>query len=141
MMAHTCMDTTFNSKITIFSGTCDKPVCIQANDDFCGSSASQSAVSWNSNYRDVYHILVSGDPDFENGSFNLVAGTRYNDECSTAIGPLAVGPIPVMGNTIEATPNVISCDSYVNKSPSVWYLVQGTGGKITADLCGETSFS
>ena len=142
MMAHTCMNTNFNSKIAIFSGICDKPVCIEANDDFCGSGASQSAVSWNSNYGVIYRILVTGNPDFEDGSFNLVVGARYNDECSTAIGPLAMGdPIRVTGSTIEATANEISCDKYTNESNSVWYLVRGTGGDMTVDLCEETSFS
>jgi len=142
MMAHTCLDTKFNSKITIFGGICDKPLCIEANDNFCGSGSSQSAVSWISVYGELYYILVTGNPDFKNGSFNLVIGARSNDECSTAIGPLAVeDPMPVSGSTIGATANDFSCDDFLNESNSVWYLVRGTGGEMTVDLCNETDFS
>jgi hypothetical protein len=142
MMAHTCLETDFNSKITIFGGACDKPLCIEANDDFCGSGTSQSAVSWSSVYGELYYILVTGNPDFKNGSFNIVIGARSNDECSTAIGPLATkDPVPVSGSTIGATANDISCDDFENESNSVWYLVRGTGGKLTVDLCEETNFS
>jgi hypothetical protein len=142
MMAHTCLDTTFNSKITIFGGTCDKPFCQEANDDFCGSSTSQSAVSWSSVYGELYYILVTGDSTFQNGSFNIVIGARSNDECSTAIGPLATDdPMPVSGSTIGATANDISCNGVMNESNSVWYLVRGTGSQLTADLCEETDFA
>jgi hypothetical protein len=117
-------------------------VCIEANDNFCGENGQQSAVSWFSNYREEYQILVSGEPGFFDGSFDLVVDARANDECLTAIGPLSVGnPIPIMGNTLEATPNAISCNGNVNESPSVWYLVQGTGGQMTADLCDDTDFA
>lgn len=142
MMAHTCLDTEFNSKISIFRGACDKPVCIEANDDFCGSGTSQSAVSWSSDYGELYYILVTGNPDFQNGSFNIVIGSRSNDECATAIGPLTVeDPMPVQGSTLGATANDISCDDFVNDSNSVWYLAHGTGGELTVDLCEKTNFS
>jgi hypothetical protein len=140
MLAHTCQDTSFDSKITIFEA-CDNLNCVEANDNFCGASGTQSAVSWFSNYQQEYRILLSGDPDFVDGSFNLVIEARLNDECSTAIGPLSIeGSIPIMGNTLEATPNSITCDGVTNESPSVWYLVVGTGGQMTADICARTDF-
>ena len=142
MMAHTCLGTTFNSKLTIFEGACGTPVCVEFNDDFCGSGTSQSAVSWDSVYGETYFILVTGNPDFEDGSFNLVVGARSNDECSTAIGPLAVDdPIPVLGSTIGATADYVSCDGVVNESNSVWYLVEGTGKAVTVNFCENTDFS
>ena len=142
MMAHTCLDTTFNSKIAIFGGTCEKPVCIEANDDYCGADTSLSAVSWNSMYGELYYVLVTGNSDFKDGSFNLVIGARSNDECSTAIGPLAVkDSTPVLGTTIGATPNDVFCDGVANESNSVWYLVRGTGGEMRVNWCEETNFS
>lgn len=142
MMAHTCMDTNFNSKVVVFGGTCGRSICIEANDDFCGSDGSQSAVSWNSNFGEVYHILVAGNSDYRDGSFNLVVGARSNDECSTAIGPLPVGdPIKILGSTSSASTNDVTCGDYTNESKSVWYLVKGIGTEITVDLCEETNFS
>lgn len=142
MIAHTCLDTSIDSKITIFGSFCDKPVCIEANDNFCGSDTTLSAVSWMSKFRDVYRILVTGNRDYVDGSFTLVIGARYNDECTSAIGPLAVGnPLPIMGDTLEATANEVTCNGETNDSPSVWYLVQGTGGTMTASLCNDTDFA
>jgi len=142
MMAHTCLDTDFNSKITIFGGTCDKLSCIEANDDYCGSEAFQSAVSWNSKYGELYYILITGVSDVEIGSFNIVVGSRLNDECSTAIGPLVTEyPIVVSGSTVDANANNIACNDFINESKSVWYLVRGTGGRLTVDFCDETDFS
>ena len=142
MMAHTCLGTNFNSQVTIFSGSCEKPVCIEANDDFCGSGKSQSAVSWESSYGEMYYILVTGNSDFEDGSFNLMVGARSNDECSTAIGPLTVEEnSSVSGSTIGATPNDISCNGVENESNSVWYQVRGTGGDMTVDWCEEIDFA
>jgi hypothetical protein len=140
MLAHTCQDTSFDSKITIFGAFCEKLVCIEANDNFCGEAGAQSAVSWLSIFRQEYRILVSG-LGFTDGSFNLVVEARSNDECSTAIGPLSVGyQIPITGNTLAATPNAITCDGVTNESPSVWYLVTGTGSQMTASLCDDTDF-
>lgn len=141
MMAHTCVNTNFDSKITIFKGDCEKPLCIEANDNACGAAGSLSAVSWFSEYKQVYHVLVHGEPSFGGDDrFDLTILSRYNDECSTAVGPLAVHhanqkPISVEGDTFSATPNEIVCNGELNQSPSVYYLVRGTGGTMTASVC------
>lgn len=141
MLAHTCLDTSFDSKITIFSSTCDNLNCIEANDNFCGSSGTQSAVSWFSTYGEDYRILLSGEFGVVDGSYNLVIESRPNDDCSTAIGPLSVEENEaIMGNTLQATPDAISCDGTTNESPSVWYLVTGTGSRMTANVCNDTDF-
>lgn len=142
MMAHTCLDTSFDSKLTVLGGTCGKLECIEANDDFCGPGSSQSAVIWDSVYGEIYYVLVAGNSDFDDGSFNLVVGGRYNDECSSAVGPVVVDDsMPVIGSTIGATTNYISCDGVVNESNSVWYFVEGTGRELTVDVCENTDFS
>lgn len=141
MLAHTCLDTAFDSKITVFSSTCDNLNCIEANDNFCGSSGTQSAVSWFSTYGQEYRILLSGESGVVDGSYNLVIESRRNDDCSTAIGPLSVEETEaIMGNTLQATPDAISCDGTTNESPSVWYLVTGTGSRMTANVCNDTNF-
>lgn len=144
MMAHTCLNTDFDSKITIFKGNCDKPLCLEANDDQCGEGGASSAVSWQSEYQQIYRILVHGEGNFDSGNFELALLSRYNDECDTAIGPLVVhqeNDVPaVIGNTLRATANDISCNGQGNDSPSVFYLVRGTGGTMTASVCNSADF-
>jgi hypothetical protein len=145
MMAHTCQNTTFDSKITIFEGDCDKPLCIEANDNQCGSTGSLSAVSWQSVFQKRYQILVLGEPDFVgSGNFELALASRYNDECTTAFGPMPVSPdgsgSGVPGDTLSANPNEIPCNGQISNSPSVFYLVRGTGGTLTASICGSSDF-
>jgi len=145
MMAHTCQNTNFDTKITIFEGDCDKPLCIDSNDNFCGPTNSFSAVSWQSEFQQVYRILVYGDSNFSGtGDFELALVSRYNDECTTAYGPLPVtsedSGSAIRGGTLSANPNEIPCNDQVSNSPSVFYLVRGTGGTLTASVCDSADF-
>ena len=139
MIAHTCFNGVSDTKVSVFKGSCLKPECIDANDDFCGL---QSAVSWQSTYRQVYRILVHGpETPFYFGSFSLAIDVRVNDECETAAGPLTIGPGPLVeGSTLEANPNSIECDGEVNISPSLWYLIRGSGADITVSACEGSDF-
>jgi hypothetical protein len=64
--------------------------------------------------------------------------TLPNDNCAGAI-PLTV-PGSTTGTTIGATSEsgVPSCPYTSLSQPGVWYSVVGTGGYITADLCGTS---
>ena len=127
------MNMNLNSKVTIFERTCDKPLCIEANDNFCGSGTSQSAVSWNSTYGNYVTSWSQATPTLKTDHStlrlehvsNIAIGARFNDECGTTIGPPTVeDPVSVLGSTIGATANDISCDVFVNESNSV---VSGSG--------------
>lgn len=52
-----CTGTEFDTKISVFEGSCDNLSCIGGNDDFCGL---QSAFSWFGETGVTYYILVSG---------------------------------------------------------------------------------
>lgn len=137
MLAHTCNENTaFDTKITIFTGSCAKPECVEADDDFCGR---QSAVSWISSIQQTYWILVHGNVEADglDPSFQLSVLTRFNDECSIAVGPVKIGDDnpPVIGDTRPATVNALTCGERVNDSPSVWYRVRGTGAEMTVNVC------
>jgi len=141
MLAHTCLGTSFDTKITVFKGGCDKPICFESNDNFCGT---QSAVSWMSTYQQEYRILVHGEaPNPTDASFQLTLIPRYNDECNTAIGPISINtPGLVLGDTAMGNPNnEIACGGATNNSPSVFYLVRGTGGTMNVNACQGTNFS
>ena len=57
-VAETCSDDTFfDTKITVFTGTCDSLECVDGNDDACGFS---SAVAWTTTLSQPYYILVHG---------------------------------------------------------------------------------
>jgi hypothetical protein len=142
MLAHTCnKNTAFDTRITVLTGSCANPECVEADDNFCGR---QAAVSWMSNIQQIYWILVHGDAQRGvDPSFQLSVLTRFNDECSIAVGPVQVGEDnpPVIGDTRPATVNDITCGNRVNDSPSVWYRVRGTGGEMTVNVCeGPVSF-
>lgn len=68
MTAHTCFGADYDTKINVFSGTCDAPVCVAGNDDVCGLSSS---VSWCSVAGEQYLILVQGFGG-QTGSFTLM---------------------------------------------------------------------
>jgi len=57
MSAQTCGATSYDSKLSVFSGTPGALVCIVGNDDFCGL---QSRVEWASAPSESYYILVHG---------------------------------------------------------------------------------
>jgi len=52
-----CLDTNFDTRISIFEGSCDSLVCVGGNDDWCGL---QSAFGWVSKNQTTYYILVHG---------------------------------------------------------------------------------
>ncbi len=63
--ASLCTGTSFDSKLSVYSGSCAALVCVGANDNFCGS---QSQVTWSSVVGTTYYILVHGTTS---GNFTL----------------------------------------------------------------------
>jgi len=57
MSAQTCGAASYDTKLTVFSGTPGALVCVTGNDDFCGL---QSRVEWASVPSESYYILVHG---------------------------------------------------------------------------------
>jgi len=71
-------------------------------------------------------------------SSTAVFAQPENDECSAAIGPLAV-PSNTMGNTSMATVDtdfamLPTCGTSIT-APGIWYTVIGTGNTMTATTC------
>lgn len=57
MTASLCTGTDYDTKLSVYCGTCDEPVCIDGNDDYCDL---QSQVTWCSQPGAEYLILVHG---------------------------------------------------------------------------------
>jgi hypothetical protein len=59
MSASTCNAANFDSRISVFSGTCGALTCVAENDDADGCDVS-SQVSWASLFGETYYLLVHG---------------------------------------------------------------------------------
>jgi hypothetical protein len=71
MKASLCSNfTDFDTKLSIFVGPCENLTCVDSDDDGCGRPRGPSTVSWQSDARETYSILVHG---FDNvvGKFAL----------------------------------------------------------------------
>jgi hypothetical protein len=73
MTASTCGDFfDYDTKISVFCGTCDDLTCVDGNDDSCsgGASGLLSTVTWCSQFNAQYYILVHGFGG-QSGAFEL----------------------------------------------------------------------
>ena len=59
--ASTCNDLTeFDTRINVYSGSCDALTCVGADDDSCAVTPSASRVAWDSVLGTDYFIVVHG---------------------------------------------------------------------------------
>ncbi len=119
-----CSGTDYDSKLTVYSGTCGALVCETANDDACGL---QSEVSFQSDGNTTYYILVHGFGS-ATGNFSLNVDCTPvpppNDMIVNAIDVDQLGfpytdiAVPMPAATIEnGNPN--GCD--LTGANGVWY--------------------
>ncbi len=131
----------FDTKISVFSGTCGSLVCIGGNDDSCGL---QSQLTFSATNGTTYYVLVHGFSS-STGSFTLsltcpappVMGPA-NDLCANA-APISCGQT-LSGTTVGATNTVAGSCGVSVTSADVWYVIGGTGGDITVSTCNQASF-
>ena len=80
--AATCLTSSFDSKINVYSGSCGSLVCVGGNDDGCGS---RSTVTFSTLVGTDYYILVTGF-----GS--ATSAFTLNLSCVTPLPPPATAP-------------------------------------------------
>jgi len=134
---NTCTGTTYDSKISVYSGTCASLTCISGNDDFCGL---QSQVTFPTTAGVQYYVLVHGFGS-ATGTFTLSTTCftpPVNDQCQNAI-PLGCGSV-VTGTTSGASIDPAPFCSTSVTAPGVWYRIAGTGDRITVSSCGGTAY-
>lgn len=153
MIFTTCHDTLYDSKISIYSGTCPSGgdddndnmddgntglICEGGNDDFC---RRQSRVEIDSVLDETYYILIHGF-NRETGPFQLHVATPetlYNNDCIDATLIQPNDDITLIGNNIYARfdfRTILYCNENVQISgPTVWYQVIGTGGLVSISTC------
>ena len=126
--------TAYDTKISVFSGSCGALTCVDGNDDACGL---QSSVTFNTTPGLLYYVLIHGFSS-NTGTFSLTTTVNLapaNDACAAAI-PVACGQT-VNGSTDFATADNAGTCVTTNTAPGVWYqLVGPSTGNVTASLCG-----
>ncbi len=128
-----CNGTDFDSKLTVYSGTCGSLVCETANDDACGL---QSEVTFQSDGNTTYYILVHGFLN-DTGNFSLSVDCTPvpppNDMIANAIDvdqigfPYTDAAVAMPAATTE-NGNPVDCD--ITGANGVWY-------KFTTDVAGS----
>jgi Secretion system C-terminal sorting domain len=129
---------TYDTQIDVYTGACGTLTNIGGcSDDFCGTA---SQMTWTSTLGTVYRIRVHGFAG-ATGAYLLAVSCGpvgpVNDACANAL-PIACGG-SFSGNTGTATIDGPATDCGGGSvAPDVWYTITGTGGAITASLCGST---
>jgi subtilisin-like proprotein convertase family protein len=124
-VVNTCTAASFDTKISVFSGTCAGLVCIDGNDDFCGL---RSEVSFATTASTRYYVLVHGFGT-ATGTFTL---TRNCQPCVGVPSPGAItgssGPYcPGTSVTLNLAGNTIA-----NGITYQWRSSTTPGGPYTA---------
>jgi hypothetical protein len=94
LTASTCNTTTnYDTKLTIYSGSCDNLVCVAGNDDAAGCNL-RSTVSWCGQAGVTYYILVHGYSTFT-GNYRLDISS--GDPCCLVTMDYCANPIIIPG--------------------------------------------
>lgn len=136
----TCGTASYDTKLSVFTGTCGQLTCVGGNDDFTGCIGFTSRFGFLSEAGTEYLILVHG---FLNatGTFDLSLTctpiTVANDFCTGAIDILCGES--VSGSTAEATPDNQTTCVTSNTAAGVWYRFTGDGSVVTATTCNAAT--
>lgn len=135
----TCQDFTFDTKINVYSGTCDALMCVTGNDDGGGCDVGSTA-SFPSEPGTTYLVLVQGYNGFT-GEFELTVscGPVGYDYCQGATPIGCNQSLP--GSTVDATPDAVPffCGTGI-QAPGVWYVFTGTGDPVVISTCESSDF-
>jgi len=141
---NTCDDfTNFETKITVFEGTCSFLKCNSANEAGKECGAGQSKVQWSTNPDQEYYIFVHGD-GVQVGDFklNVELVTQDNLSCDKADLAPSSGLEEIIGNTWSATQNANGNGTFTCSEaspPGLWYAVDGDGSNIAISTCSPST--
>ncbi len=133
--ATTCPDSSYDTKISVYRGTCGDLVCVGGNDDIADGILC-SSVTFIADAGITYYILVNGYDGIV-GDFDLAVTCALPDEddCVGAL-PLACGGT-VSGSTLDALNDAVpGCGTDIT-APGIWYTFTGIDGQLTLSTCGE----
>ena len=140
MIASTCDQADYDTKISVFDGSGVNPVCIGGNDDAAGCSGFTTEFTWPTTPGVPYKILVHGFAS-ATGSFDLTLTeviSSGNDSYESPT-PINIGET-VSGSTTAATLDGVAFCGTSNTAPGVWYTVTGNGDTLTASTCNQANY-
>ena len=124
------LDGDFDSQLLVFTGSCDRLICEQGNDNLQQQGcATEAGVAFIANPSTVYYIFVYGRQPGATGDFSVQAiGARVsppNNECNRA--KVIHDREQVNATLLDADPppfTVIDCDGTLDYgAPGVWFLI------------------
>ncbi|MBP7389815.1 MAG: fibronectin type III domain-containing protein, partial [Chitinophagales bacterium] len=157
---NTCNATGYDSRLTVYSGTCGAFTCVAQNDDMgaaCASSTLRSQVTFNANLGTDYYIFVHGYQTGTNlsavGNFvlsysctALCLPVPSNETCASASAygalPTSYTPASVSNNCASAAAAAPTGQSAFGTYPDIWYsFVYPTGADavVRVDLNGTAT--
>jgi hypothetical protein len=131
-----------DTRMSLFDNACGALTCLGMNDDSCGAA---SRIHWSSVAGQEYLLRVYGFDDPDSGGFTLTlldSPVPANDLCPSAV-PLdlsAANPAMANGTNRGATVDSEAPVCGDIRAPGVWYSVAGTGGPMSASVCGTANF-
>jgi len=146
-------DTDYDTKISVFTGSCDALECIDGNDDLgaaCDLSTLRSGFDIPTVAGREHWILVHG---FSAATGNFTLTLTQACECDPAVAndvctgaePLtfdADGTVTIsattIGDCIFPDPENANCGA--STAPGVWYSVVGEGIEMSASTCNQADF-
>lgn len=137
----TCSSTPYDSKVTVFSGSCGSFTCVGGVDDTsgCGGGDDARVGPFCATQGVTYYVLVHGF-SAQTGSFslNITSGASCappaNDLCVNA---QPVGPLPAsvnVDNSFATNDTLATCGSSPHNK-TTWFSVVGDGTTYTATTC------
>ena len=137
----TCLNTNFDSKISVFTGgSCDSLSCLAFNDDHpaCGNSAAALTLSTEVGIN--YYVFVHGIDVSPGSVFDLTLDTyvddTINDSCEMALNVGAASVEKLTGSTeFASVDQVATCGRVSTNGPGLWYQVRGSGQTMMASTC------
>jgi hypothetical protein len=134
--ASLCTGTSYDSKISIYSGSCAGLTCVTGNDDAC---AAQSEATWTAD-GSVYYILVHGFSG-STGAFTLNVTCEPPAPIAWCASATTIGcDASASGTTVgAATENIpgSTCGTTGNTSPKLAFIFTGIGEDVQANTFGS----
>lgn len=143
----TCGQADFDTRLAIYSGTCDNLSIVACNDDGVGCTGFTSSMDAELTSGQTYLLRVGGFSGDGSGTISINCGGGgggpANDECTGAtplnLGANAFSTVLATGVTV-LPPECISFTS-VNINNDVWYTYTATAtGTATISTCSTANF-
>ena len=137
----TCNTAAYDTKISVFTGSCAALTCIGGQDDAAGCAGFTTELSVLTTLGNTYFVLVHGFGS-ATGTFTLSldcgSPAEGNDPCDGAIA-VDCGDV-VSGSTASAAFDGTAFCGTSNTAPGVWYsFTAASDASVTATTCSDNT--